>query len=294
MAGNTQDCPGLTKQSIGNSNDMTVEKYAVIGHPIAHSKSPLIHQAFAQQVGKAIVYERVLAPLNGFVDTLRQLQSEGFLGANVTVPFKFEAFEACAVLSTRAQAAGAVNTLRFGQAMSGDNTDGCGLVNDILKHHHTALMGKKVLLLGAGGAAQGVMLPLLEQQPLSLTLANRSHLKAQAMAERFSPEAARSAVLLKAETYADLTQTYEIVINATSAGLSDTPLQVSSAIFAPDTLAYDMMYGRETAFMQQARAAGAQVADGLGMLIEQAAEAFYVWHGVRPDTAPVIQSFRQA
>jgi len=273
---------------------MTVKKYAVIGHPIEHSKSPLIHQAFARQFNQSIVYEKVLAPLDGFVATVKRLQAEGYLGVNVTVPFKFEAFNASQALSVRAQAAGAVNTLSFQSAqLVGDNTDGYGLVNDILKHQHVALAGQKVLLLGAGGAAQGVMLPLLEQQPLQLTVANRSLDKAQAMADRFAAEAAHEQVALQVQTFADLAQGYDVVINATSAGLTDTALQIPTLVFGQQTLAYDMMYGRETPFMQQARAAGAQVADGLGMLVEQAAEAFYLWHGVRPDTASVIQSFRQ-
>jgi shikimate dehydrogenase len=273
---------------------MTVEKYAVIGHPIEHSKSPLIHQAFAKQFNQSIVYDKVLAPLDGFAATLTRLRAEGYVGANVTVPFKFEAFDACQVLSARAQAAGAVNTLSFkASKLLGDNTDGCGLVNDILKHQQTSLASKKILLLGAGGAAQGVMLPLLEQQPLQLTVANRSLDKAQVMTDRFAVQAASKQVVLQVQTFADLAQGYDVVINATSAGLTDSALQMPALVFQQNTLAYDMMYGRDTPFMQQARAAGARVADGLGMLVEQAAEAFYLWHGVRPDTAPVIQSFRQ-
>jgi len=274
---------------------MTVEKYAVIGHPIEHSKSPLIHQAFAQQFNKSIVYEKVLAPLDGFAATIARLQADGYVGANVTVPFKFEAFDACQDLSARAQAAGAVNTLSFkASQLLGDNTDGCGLVNDILKHQQTRLAGKTILLLGAGGAAQGVVLPLLEQQPLQLTVANRSLDKAQAMADRFAADADRTKVTLQVQTFVDLSQGYDVVINATSAGLTDSVLQIPAMVFQQDTLAYDMMYGRDTPFMQQARAAGARVADGLGMLVEQAAEAFYLWHGLRPDTASVIQSFRQS
>jgi len=274
---------------------MTVEKYAVIGHPIEHSKSPFIHQAFAQQFNKSIVYEKVLAPLDEFAATVSRLQADGYLGANVTVPFKFEAFDACQELSARAQAAGAVNTLSFkASQLLGDNTDGCGLVNDILKHQQTSLAGKTILLLGAGGAAQGVVLPLLEQQPSQLTIANRSLDKAQLMAARFAADAARTQASLQVQTFADLSQGYDVVINATSAGLTDSALQMPALVFQQNTLAYDMMYGRDTPFMQQARAAGARVADGLGMLVEQAAEAFYLWHGVRPDTTPVIQFFRHA
>lgn len=278
---------------------MSIEKFAVIGHPIEHSKSPLIHQAFASQFGKSIVYEKVLAPLDGFSETVSKLQAEDYRGANVTVPFKFEAFEASNALSDRAQAAGAVNTLSFQDGkISGDNTDGCGLVNDILKHWQASIAGKKVLLLGAGGAAQGVMLPLLAQQPTLLTIANRSLDKAQAMVSRFATgqesNKPLTSVELQVKTFDALGDAYDIVINATSAGLQAEALAISPAIFSENTLAYDMMYGRETPFMQQAYAAKASVADGLGMLVEQAAEAFFIWHGLRPDTATVIQSFRQS
>ncbi|MEZ0288153.1 MAG: shikimate dehydrogenase [Methylophilus sp.] len=272
---------------------MSTEKFAVIGHPIEHSKSPLIHQAFARQFGKTITYEKRLAPLNEFAVTIKQLQLDGYRGVNVTVPFKFEAFEASQTLSDRAKAAGAVNTLSFqGGHISGDNTDGCGLVNDILKHWQRTIDGQKVLLLGAGGAAQGVILPLLAQKPAVLTLTNRSLDKAQAMAGRFDADAQLHQVTLEVKTFAELSEGYDVVINATSAGLQAEALPISHAIFYAHSLAYDMMYGRETIFMQQAHAAGAQVADGLGMLVEQAAEAFFIWHGVHPETAPVIELFR--
>lgn len=273
---------------------MSTEKFAVIGHPIEHSKSPLIHQAFASQFDKSISYEKLLSPLDGFCETLSRLLSEGYRGANITVPFKFEAFEASHVLSDRATAAGAVNTLSFKhEQIIGDNTDGCGLVNDILKHWQRNINGQKILLLGAGGAAQGVILPLLAQKPTQLTVANRSLDKAQTMVQRFEADAQLNQAKLAVQTFDDLAENYDIVINATSAGLQAEALPLKDTIFAHHTLAYDMMYGRETPFMQQARAAKAQVSDGLGMLVEQAAEAFYIWHGLRPDTAPVIQSFRQ-
>lgn len=272
---------------------MGTEKFAVIGHPIGHSKSPFIHQAFARQFGKVISYEKQLAPLDGFAATVKRLQIEGYRGVNVTVPFKFEAFELSQVLSDRAKAAGAVNTLSFqDHQVSGDNTDGYGLVNDILKHWQRTIAGQKVLLLGAGGAAQGVMLPLLVQQPALLTLANRSLDKAQIMAGRFAADAQLHQVALEVKSLDALSDTFDVVINATSAGLQAEVLPISQAVFSQETLAYDMMYGRETPFMQQAHAAKARVADGLGMLVEQAAEAFYLWHGLRPETASVIQSFR--
>ncbi|HSH88190.1 MAG: shikimate dehydrogenase [Methylophilus sp.] len=273
---------------------MFTEKFAVIGHPIEHSKSPVIHQAFASQFGKSISYEKLLSPLDGFSETLNRLHLEGYRGVNITVPFKFEAYEASHTLSDRATAAGAVNTLSFkDQQIIGDNTDGCGLVNDILKHWHRTIEGKQILLLGAGGAAQGVILPLLAQKPALLTVANRSLDKARTMVERFEAGAKSNQVKLAVQTFDNLAENYDIVINATSAGLQAEALPIKDVVFAHHTLAYDMMYGRETPFMQQARAAEAQVADGLGMLVEQAAEAFYIWHGLRPDTASVIQSFRQ-
>lgn len=273
---------------------MSIEKYAVIGHPIEHSKSPRIHQAFASQFGKEISYEKVLAPLDGFTQTLHRLQAEGYLGVNVTVPFKFEALQACDTLSDRASSAGAVNTIRFSDHQRhGDNTDGCGLVNDILHHHHMTLRDKSILLIGAGGAAQGVMLPLIGQRPALLMVANRSTEKARAMIQKFNQAAMAQGVTLAVSAMDQLTQPFDLVINATSASLQDAALPIAATIFRTHGLAYDMMYGRETPFMQQARASGASVADGLGMLVEQAAEAFYLWHGLRPDTAPVIAALRQ-
>lgn len=271
---------------------MTIETFAVIGNPIAHSKSPLIHQAFAKQCGKTIRYETVLAPLDDFVGTVNRLQAEGYVGANVTVPFKFEAFALCQQLSTRATAAGAVNTLTFLPGhISGDNTDGVGLVNDILQHH-ASLQQKSILLLGAGGAAQGVVLPLMAEHPQRIVIANRSLDKALAMRDKFADAALSHDVQLAASALAECQAPFDIVINATAAGLQDSALALSSAVFGRHTLAYDMMYGRETTFMAQARAQGAQVADGLGMLVEQAAAAFFGWHGCRPDTQSVIQLLR--
>jgi shikimate dehydrogenase len=265
-----------------------VDHYAVIGNPIAHSKSPQIHQAFAKQTNQNIRYEAVLAPTDGFDAAVKNLITQGYKGANVTVPFKFEAFNLCDELSERAQAAGAVNTLTFSAGkITGDNTDGIGLVNDIQSNLGHALQGARILLLGAGGAAQGVLLPLLNAQPASILVANRSLEKAQNMIENMTTKFAHQK--LSASSFEALSAPFDIIINATSAGLSDSALPISNAIFAKHTLAYDMMYGRETAFMVQARANGAQVADGLGMLIEQAAEAFYVWRGIRPQTTSVIK-----
>jgi shikimate dehydrogenase len=267
-----------------------VDRYAVIGNPIAHSKSPLIHQAFAKQTGEAISYETVLAPLDGFEATVRGLIAQGYKGANVTVPFKFEAFHLFTP-TPRALDAGAVNTINFsGNPIYGDNTDGIGLVRDIQQNLGIAIVGKRVLLLGAGGAAEGVLHPLLEAAPASLVIANRTLDKAQNMVKKIlSVTDEHRAFLITARAFGNLADAqFDIVINATSTGLTDTALPIPSSVFAKNCLAYDMMYGRETPFMKQAREAGAQVVDGLGMLVEQAAEAFHIWRGVRPDTSPVI------
>ncbi len=266
-----------------------IDRYAVIGNPIAHSKSPLIHAAFAKQTNQNISYESVLAPLDSFETTARDLIMQGYKGSNVTVPFKFEAFALCNELTERAQAAGAVNTLSFNLGkIKGDNTDGAGLINDIQDNLRCTLQGARILLLGAGGAAQGVLLPLLDTKPASITIANRSLDKAQNMVEKFAHNR------LSATNFEALSAPFDVIINATSTGLSDTDLPISNIIFGSNCLAYEMMYGRETPFMAQARANGAQVSDGLGMLVEQAAEAFYIWRGVRPDTAPVIAQLRNA
>lgn len=270
------------------------DKYAVIGNPIAHSKSPEIHAAFAKQTNQDMIYEAVLAPLDGFANTIQALIAEGYQGVNVTVPFKFDACELSTQLNVLAKQAGAVNTLRFdGKKIIGDNTDGLGLVRDIEENLQMAVQHKRVLILGAGGAAEGVLHPLLNARPRVLTVANRSIEKAIAMIDKVNGLAKYSAIKLAAAAFQDLTsQQFDIIINATSTGLSETALPLPDALFAEGCLAYDMMYGRETPFMAQARKANAQVADGLGMLVEQAAEAFYLWRGVRPDTAAVMQKMR--
>lgn len=266
------------------------DKYAVIGNPIEHSKSPLIHQTFAQQTDQDISYERILAPLDGFKDTVKALIAQGYKGANVTVPFKFEAYEMANVRGPRTELAGAANTMSFNaSAITVDNTDGAGLVRDIVDNLKCEVQGKRVLLLGAGGAAEGVLLPLLGCNPHSLVIANRTIHKAQAMVNKVKA----TPVHVKAVEFSQLVgEQFDVVINATSAGLTDAALPIPNSIFAESCLAYDMMYGRETPFMKQAKAAGAQVADGLGMLVEQAAEAFYLWRGVRPQTQPVIDMIR--
>lgn len=270
------------------------DRYAVIGHPVEHSKSPQIHAEFARQTGQDIRYEKVLAPLDGFVPTVAAMRLEGFKGANVTVPFKLEAFQLADRLTERASDAGAVNTLLFdANGVVGDNTDGVGLVRDIQHNLGVGIQGRRVLLIGAGGAAEGVLHPVFEQQPALLVITNRTLDKALSMVKKVEERGDLRLVSVQAQAFDELQgQAFDIVINATSAGLSDSTLPLPGGIFAPDALAYDMMYGRETPFMQFARRQQARVADGLGMLVEQAAESFYQWRGVRPQTAPVIAAFR--
>ncbi len=266
------------------------DQYAVIGNPVAHSKSPLIHAAFARQTGQDLVYERLLAPNDAFVATANVFRARGGRGLNVTLPFKGEAFHYATVLSERARSAQAVNTLKFdGDMIFADNTDGAGLVNDLVRNLGCVIAGRRILLMGAGGAARGVIEPLLQQQPAQLVLANRTPEKAQLLAQSF-----RGA--LEAVSYAALTgRQFDLVVNATSASLAGELPQLPPGVFARGALAYDMMYGRgETPFLSFARGEGAaRLADGLGMLVEQAAESFFVWRGLRPDSAPVLQRLRQ-
>lgn len=271
------------------------DAYCVFGNPIAHSKSPAIHAAFAQQTGEAIVYERRLAPLDGFALAARGFAAEGGKGANVTVPFKLDACALATELTPRAQAAGAVNTLRFdGDVILGDNTDGAGLVADIVRNAGVAILGKRVLLLGAGGAARGVVLPLLQEQPQELFIANRTVATAQALVAQFQ-EAGQAGEGLRAGGFEQPEGQFDIVINATSASLAGDLPPVPATVFGSHTLALDMMYGAApTVFMDFAAQHGAQVRDGLGMLVEQAAEAFYVWRGVRPDTQQLLALLRGA
>ncbi|WP_028455552.1 shikimate dehydrogenase [Chitinilyticum litopenaei] len=270
-------------------------RYAVFGNPIAHSKSPQIHAAFAAQFGLAdFRYDKLLAPLDGFAASVRAFFAAGGRGANVTVPFKEEACRLADMLSERAAAAQAVNTLQLLEdgRILGDNTDGAGLVADVLRH--TGIAGKRVLLLGAGGAARGVLLPLVAQAPASITLANRTAARAEALMAEFASKAA--GVPLLGCGFAELSGEFDLLINATSASLAGEALPIPASVFAPGALAYDMMYGKdETAFLQQAAAAGVgQRVDGLGMLVGQAAEAFALWTGKRPDVAPVLAQLRAA
>ena len=269
------------------------DRYCVIGNPVAHSKSPEIHAAFAARTGQQIVYERRLAPLQAFAGTVRAFIAEGGRGANVTVPFKLDACALADVLSARAQAAGAVNTLTFKDGVNfGDNTDGAGLVADIAANAGRPIAGQRVLLLGAGGAARGVILPLLGQQPSQLLIANRTRATADALVAQFSDQLDHRAQLQSC-ALSDLDAPFDIIINATSASLNGAQVPLPPAVFGPGTLALDMMYGKQpSAFMQLATSHGATVRDGLGMLVEQAAEAFFVWRGVRPATVDVLANLR--
>ncbi|MES2024757.1 MAG: shikimate dehydrogenase [Pseudomonadota bacterium] len=265
------------------------DHYAVIGNPIAHSKSPDIHARFAAQTQQDLDYERLLAPLDGFVASVQKFIRNGGKGLNVTVPFKLEAYALATTLTERARAAGAVNTLKFdGNTMLGDNTDGVGLVTDIVRNAGVAVANKSVLLLGAGGAARGVILPLLNEKPAKLVIANRTHSKAVDLVNRFAPHPR-----LEVSDFAVLDDAFDIVINATAASLASEVPPISPRVFAKHTLAYDMMYGAApTPFMQFATQHGAIARDGLGMLVEQAAESFYLWRGVRPETAAVFAELR--
>jgi shikimate dehydrogenase len=264
------------------------DRYCVIGNPVAHSKSPLIHAAFAAQTGQDLSYDRELAPLDGFDAHVHGLIAAGVRGVNVTVPFKLDAARLATRLSARAEAAGAVNTLSFiDGAIIGDNTDGPGLVADIVRNAGVNLQGARVLLLGAGGAARGVVLPLLEAGAASIVVANRTRATADALVATFADPR------VMACEYADIAAVFDVVVNATSASLAGALPPVPAQAFSATTLALDMMYAAEpTPFMDFAASHGAQVRDGLGMLVEQAAEAFLVWRGVRPETAAVLAMLR--
>ncbi|BBJ00271.1 shikimate dehydrogenase (NADP(+)) [Ferrigenium kumadai] len=266
------------------------DKYAVLGNPISHSKSPLIHRMFAEQTGQDISYEAIEAPLDGFAAKIEELRAKGYKGCNVTVPFKVEAFNLANQLSQKSLEAEAVNTLKFeGDAIIGDNTDGAGLVRDIEQNLGIPLKGKRILLIGAGGAAQGVLHPILATEPKQLVISNRTPDKALALKKSVKNDV----VSVEAVGFGELDNAqFDVIINATSAGLTDSEIPIPSTIFAPGALAYDMMYGRETPFMAFARQHGARVADGLGMLVEQAAEAFCLWRRVRPETKPVRDRLR--
>lgn len=268
-------------------------RYAVFGNPIHHSLSPQIHAQFARETGQDLSYEAILAPLDGFNACVAQFSERGGQGANITVPFKEQAFALCTQHSARAKLAGAVNTFKFEtNAIWGDNTDGAGLIADLTRNLGFELRGKNILLLGAGGAARGVIGPLLECGPARLVIANRTASRARDLAAQFQSSAPQVVTGCGLD---EIGADFDMIINATSASLAGELPPLPAHIFTPDLLAYDMMYGQALSpFLQLAQRHGARIADGLGMLVEQAAEAFYIWRGVRPATQSIIARLRNA
>ena len=275
-----------------------MDKYFVLGNPVAHSKSPLIHARFAELTGQTLQYERLLAPLDGFAATLAKLIHDGARGGNVTVPFKFEAFQAASTQSDRAQLARAANTLSFAEGrIHADNTDGVGLVNDIQNNAGVALAGRDVLLIGAGGAAAGALGALLAAGPRRLVLVNRTRARADALVASHKAHPSMQQALQKTELKAHdlhgLSGDFDVIINASASSLAGAGVPVDSRVLRPGALACDMMYGpAAAAFMDWAQANGATPRDGLGMLVEQAAEAFTLWRKVRPPAAQVLREMR--
>ncbi|MDP1559011.1 MAG: shikimate dehydrogenase [Nitrosomonas sp.] len=265
--------------------------YAVIGNPISHSKSPLIHTEFSRQTDQPLQYEAILAPIDGFEVAVNNFRQQGGKGLNVTVPFKLEAYKLSTLLTGRARTAQAVNTLKFdSDQILGDNTDGAGLVRDIVFNLSTAITAKRILLMGAGGAARGVIQPLLEQKPRILAIANRTLPKARELQRQFFSQGN-----IISGNYLDFAgEHFDIIINATSASLNDELPPLPPDIFSEKSLAYDMMYRNElTHFLQFARQQGVKhLADGIGMLVEQAAESFFLWRGIRPETRNVIEMLK--
>ncbi len=268
------------------------DRYAVMGDPIAHSKSPFIHARFAAQTGQDMEYCSIRVPLRNFENAVENFRLGGGKGLNLTVPLKQEAWALSAHRGAMAERAGAVNTIWFGDdgSVHGENTDGIGLVRDLTRNHKISIDAKQVLLLGAGGAARGVLGPLLEQRPAVLVIANRTHSRAEELVRAFGPDKR-----LKARRFDDLARfRFDLVINATAASLvAETP-PISPTVLAPEAACYDMMYANEpTAFVRWAREGGvARAFDGVGMLVEQAAESFYLWRGRRPLTRPVLEALR--
>jgi shikimate dehydrogenase len=271
------------------------DRYAVIGNPVAHSRSPAIHAEFARQTGEDIAYSAILAPLDGFKATVQAFRNAGGRGLNVTLPFKHEAWNLVNRHDDCALNATAVNTIKFeGELSVGFNTDGIGLLRDIRDNLRRPIKASRVLLMGAGGATYGVMEPLLRERPEQLVIANRTLDKATRLVEHFQRLQGAAMRVVTAGPYDALGNVeFDIVINATSAGLTGAMPPLPRGSFAPGALAYEMVYGRITPFMEFAGKCGARVADGLGMLVEQAAESFFIWRGVRPQTAPVIELLRR-
>lgn len=274
------------------------DRYAVLGNPVAHSRSPFIHACFAEQTGEPVAYGRVLCPMDGFVTAVHAFASDGEnpgKGCNVTVPFKFEAPALATRVSARAQLAGAANVLRFdADGWAADNTDGVGLVRDIQEGAGVRLQGQRVLIVGAGGGGAGILGPILQAGAAEVVVVNRTAAKAQALVDRHTALARDQRARLSVRALEDPGAGYGVLINASATSLQGQASPVDASVLAEGALAIDLMYGPAAApFLAWAQAAGAVARDGLGMLVQQAAEAFFFWRGVRPDTAPVLAALRQ-
>jgi shikimate dehydrogenase len=270
-----------------------MDQYGVVGNPIQHSLSPQIHRLFAKQTHQELVYEPILVAFDGFERALQDFQAQGGKGLNITLPFKHQAFQLVDTLSERAARARAVNTIKFNAdgRRFGDNTDGVGFVRDVTQHHQFSLKGTRVLMLGAGGAARGVLGAILQEEPSALMIANRTEDKAQILAEEFSQNGlVRACGLSCLGDY-----TFDMVINATSASLQEEAITLPDNILSEQACCYDMVYGKgDTPFICWAKEQGAALAsDGLGMLVEQAAESFFIWRGIRPSTQPVLVELKR-
>ncbi len=265
------------------------DRYAVIGNPIAHSKSPWIHGEFARATGQNIEYVRIEAPPDGFERVVRDFRAAQGRGANITLPFKEVAYRCCAELSAGARLAGAVNTLVFEPSgIRGENTDGSGLLRDLTANLGFPVRGRTILVLGAGGAARGILGPLAESGAATIVLANRTVAKATELVQRMAFP------MLEARGFDALAdRSFDLVVNATSSGLSGEAPRIPASVFRKGALAYELVYGHDTAFLAMARASGAATSDGTGMLVEQAADSFRLWRGVRPQTAGVISALRR-
>jgi len=273
--------------------DSSIDNYCVIGNPVAHSKSPQIHAAFAEQTRQNIFYQAILVDEGKFKDAIREFQHQGGKGLNITVPFKVDAWEASDQMSRRAERAAAVNTISFNDEgeIAGDNTDGVGLIRDLTINHKLSIKDKNILILGAGGAARGILDPLFDEQADRVVIANRTVSRAEKLVDIFSDRGDVSAC-----GFGELASSnFDIVINATSASLQGDVPPLPEGLINKSTCCYDMMYSAaDTPFVVWARAHGAGMAlDGLGMLVEQAAESFFIWRGIRPETGSVIDLVRK-
>lgn len=271
--------------------------YAVMGNPINHSKSPQIHTAFAEQTEQQLIYSAIQAPLDNFAGTVHDFFAKSGKGLNVTVPFKEQAFRFADELTARAKRAGAVNTLmrREDGSVIGDNTDGAGIVRDITFNNGCEMRNKRILVLGAGGAVRGILEPMLRQQPSEIVIANRTEEKAELLANDFSDFAFEQKCTIKASGFKQIEGAFDLIINGTSASLSGELPPINDHVVTEDTVCYDMMYGAQTTvFNQWAKGLNAkETIDGLGMLVEQAAEAFQIWRDVRPETSELLTSLRE-